>query len=430
MRLTYLGARGMAAMLACTLGLLTTPGPARALTLNEALRLTLAGHPQVQQKRHLAEAAEQDLKGAQWQRYPSLTVEANSRLGTTAENRDATSPGGTVVRVDQPLWSAGRITADIDAAERRVEVARLAVRETETDLLARTVAAYCEVWRWRERLVTARENATEHERLYQMIRRRADQEVSAEIDAALAQARWQQAQTEVLSFQASLSVASSALQQLTGSAAASLVQDEPLPLPDSTPLTAPASALLPDALAQSATLQRLTQEAELARQEASSKAAAVYPTLSARYEHVNSQGPVKPYDQAALVFTYQPGAGLSSINTAESARRRVLASQDNLQTGQRELTNQLQAQVAEAQSLASQKGGTLAYAKAMADVMASYLRQYTVGRKSWLEVLNAQRDVASSRYSASDLMASLTAARLKLDTLTGQLRRETLNEAP
>jgi len=66
----------------------------------------------------------------------------------------------------------------------------------------------------------------------------------------------------------------------------------------------------------------------------------------------------------------------------------------------------------------------------MADVMASYLRQYTVGRKSWLEVLNAQRDVATSRYGATDILASLTAARLKLDVLTGRLRRDTLIDQP
>jgi adhesin transport system outer membrane protein len=306
-------------------------------------------------------------------------------------------------------------------------VARLAVSEVEADLLSRTVAAYCELWRWRERLATARGNATEHERLYQMIRRRADQEVSAEIDAALAQARWQQAQTEVLAFDASLRVAQSTLQQLMGP---STPPDEPLPLPDSAPVVDTAADLLQAAQQTSPTLQRLTQEAEVARHEASSKAAAVYPTLAARYEHINSNGPIRPYDQASLVFTYQPGAGLSALNTAEAAQRRILAAQDSIDAGQREVAKQLQSQLAEAQSLASQKGGTLAYAKAMADVMASYLRQYTVGRKSWLEVLNAQRDVATSRYGATDILASLTAARLKLDVLTGRLRRDTLIDQP
>jgi adhesin transport system outer membrane protein len=420
MRLKYLG------VLIVSCGLLGLSGPAGALTLTDALRQTLGSHPLVLQKRHAAEAAEQELKGSEWQRYPSLTVESNSRLGSSAENRDS-SQSGTVVRLDQPLWSAGRITADIGAAQRRLNVAQLAVNEVESDLLSKTISAYCEVWRWRDRVAAAHDNAAEHERLYQMIRRRADQEVSSTIDASLAQARWQQAQTEEITFKASLTVAESALQQLIGPDGH--VGDGVL-LPESAPVVNSAAELLQATQLQSPTLQRLQQEAEQAREEASSKSGAIYPTLSARYEHINSNGPVRPYDQASLVFTYQPGAGLSSLNTAEAAKRRVLAALDNLSAGHRDVTNQLQAQLAEAQSLASQKGGTLAYAKAMADVMASYLRQYTVGRKSWLEVLNAQRDVATSRYSVTDMLASLTAARLKLDVLTGRLRRDTLSEQP
>jgi adhesin transport system outer membrane protein len=421
MRLKYPGA---VLAWACLLGL---SAQGHALTLTEAMRQTLSSHPLVLQKRHVAEASEQEFKGAQWQRYPSLTIETNSRLTTSADNRDASGVGGTVVRVDQPLWSAGRITADIEAAQRRLDVSRLAVDEVETDLLARTATSYCDVWRWRERLSAARDNAAEHERLYLMIRRRASQEVSAEIDASLAQARWQQAQTEVLAFEASLAVAQSGLQQLTGP---ELRADGFLSLPESSPVVDPGADLLQAALSHSPSLQRLSAEAEQARQEASSKASATYPTLSARYEHVNSNGPVRPYDQASLVLVFQPGAGLSALNTAEAAQRRLLAAQDSQSAGQREVTDKLQAQLTEAQSLARQKGGTLAYAKAMSDVMASYLRQYTVGRKSWLEVLNAQRDVASSRYGATDILASLTAARLKLDILTGRLRRDTLGDSP
>ena len=62
----------------------------------------------------------------------------------------------------------------------------------------------------------------------------------------------------------------------------------------------------------------------------------------------------------------------------------------------------------------------------MQDVKASYLRQYTVARKSWLEVLNAQRDVATSQYAADDADASLVSAVLRMDVLTGRLRPDTL----
>lgn len=400
-------------------------GQAWSLTLAEAMRQALSDHPGLMQKRHAADAAEQDLKAAEWQRYPTLSVETNARVGSSQENRDSGGSGGTVVRVDQPLWAGGRIDADIRAVERRRDVARLSLQEAEVDLLTRTVSAYCDVWRWQKRVEAAQDNEHEQERLYQMIRRRTDQEVSSEIDASLAQARWQQAQTERLGFQASLTVALSALQQVLGVAT---TPEETVVLPDSDPVAQQVDELLRATLDYSPMLQRLNMEADVARAEASAKAASVYPTVLARYEHVNSNGPARPYDQAMVVLSYQPGAGLSAMNVAEAAQRRLLAAQDARLAGERDVADRLRTQLAEAQSYARQKGGTLAYAKAMSDVMASYLRQYAVGRKSWLEVLNAQRDVATSRYSAIDIVAGLTAARLKLDLLTGRLNRDKLTE--
>lgn len=399
--------------------------PASGLTLSEALKRAVTDHPSLALKRHAAEALAQDLKASEWQRYPTLTVEGSSRLATTS---DTTAASSTVVRLDQPLWSAGRISKDIEAAQRRFEASQLAIRETEQDLMLRTISAYCEVWRWTQRVSAARLNAQEHERLYQMIRRRADQEVSSEIDAALAQARWQQAQTEQTSFEASLTVARSALQQLIGHddfAADDFV------LPESAPVSQPMAALQQAALDASPTLRRIGIEAQQAQAEASVKAAAPYPTVAARLEHAQVNGPnARPYDQASIVLLYQPGAGLSALNTSEAARRRLLAAQDAITVSEREVSDKLRAQLAEAQSLASQRGGLLAYARSMANVKASYLRQYTVGRKSWLEVLNAQRDLALSEYGAQDVLASLTAARLKLDILTGLLTHDTLFAAP
>lgn len=400
-------------------------GQAWGLTLAEAMRQALFDHPSLMQKRHAADAAEQDLKAAEWQRYPTLSVETSSRVGSSQENRESSASGGTVLRVDQPLWAGGRIDADIRAVERRRDVARLGLQEAEVDLLSKVVSAYCDVWRWQNRVEAAQGNEREQDRLYQMIRRRTDQEVSSEIDAALAQARWQQAQTERLSFQANLTMALSSLQQWLGAAKSA---DEVLTLPESSPVAEQADELLKSTLDYSPALQRLRLEAEVAQAEASVKAASIYPTLLARYEHVNSNGPVRPYDQAMLVLSYQPGSGLSAMNAAEAAQRRVLAAQDAQSAGEREVSDRLRTQLAEAQSYARQKGGTLAYAKAMNDVMASYLRQYAVGRKSWLEVLNAQRDVATSRYGAIDIVAGLTSARLKLDLLTGKLNRDKLAE--
>jgi adhesin transport system outer membrane protein len=52
------------------------------------------------------------------------------------------------------------------------------------------------------------------------------------------------------------------------------------------------------------------------------------------------------------------------------------------------------------------------------DVVASYLRQYQIGKKNWLDVLNALRESAQAHYSAVDVASSTQSLQLRLMLLT------------
>jgi adhesin transport system outer membrane protein len=59
-------------------------------------------------------------------------------------------------------------------------------------------------------------------------------------------------------------------------------------------------------------------------------------------------------------------------------------------------------------------------------VVDSYLRQYRVGRKSWLDVLNAQREVVQAEYTLVDYQSLLLGASYRLAILAGDLTSEIL----
>lgn len=61
------------------------------------------------------------------------------------------------------------------------------------------------------------------------------------------------------------------------------------------------------------------------------------------------------------------------------------------------------------------------------EVVASYLRQYQVGRKTWLDVLNAQRETTQARYTLADLEAGIQAAHLRLLMLSGRIDARSLS---
>ena len=55
------------------------------------------------------------------------------------------------------------------------------------------------------------------------------------------------------------------------------------------------------------------------------------------------------------------------------------------------------------------------------EVSESYARQFTAGRKSWIDVLNAVRESTQSELTADDAQAQMVAASLRLRVLTNTL---------
>jgi adhesin transport system outer membrane protein len=53
-------------------------------------------------------------------------------------------------------------------------------------------------------------------------------------------------------------------------------------------------------------------------------------------------------------------------------------------------------------------------------VLESYQRQFQAGRKSWLDLLNAVRELAQNQYALADAKASMAAAMLRLQIRMGQ----------
>jgi hypothetical protein len=126
------------------LSILTTNTWAATFTFDQALQAALSSHPLVQGKRSAQAAAKAELEGADWQRYPTPSIEAN-----TASGGDKAS----VFRLDQPIWNGGRIQAGIDAAGSRHSAASTAIDEARQELALKVRSASSEVLRLRERLL-------------------------------------------------------------------------------------------------------------------------------------------------------------------------------------------------------------------------------------------------------------------------------------
>lgn len=402
------------AWLACAGFLLVSPSMSAAaeLGLSEALALSASQHPSVRAKQADVQAAQGDQETAKWARYPTLSTEV-----TTTGKR----PQGAVL-VQQPLWAGGKIDAQIRMAEANVGLSEAGLSETRNSLMLQAGQQFFEVLRWRQRLQVALKNEIEHQKLKSLIDRRVVSQISPVADQVLANARLQQAVSERIQFNRSLQSAQLALQQLVGVPSSSLRQ------PRAVRWQAQDEALaIASAKSASAELQRLRTQQQLTQAQIDIADASVYPTLVLAHRRAlgASEVGVDP-NKTYLAVQFSPGPGLSAKSAAAAARLRMETVLQNAAATERLLEQQVSTSMADLKSIEQQLEPAQALVSATDEVVDSYLRQYQIGKKNWLDVLNAVRESSQAAYSAVDVSNNKDALQLRLMLLTGQLSAHNL----
>lgn len=387
---------------------------ATAWSFDQVLQQALQSHPAVQGKRSAQAAARAELDGAQWQRFPSLSAEVPTGSRET----------GGVVRIEQPLWSGGRIDAGIDAAGSRVDAAGAAIEEERLTLSLRVIAAYTEALRQTARVRSAQAGLDEHQRLLDMIKRRVVQSVSSQTDQRLAESRAYQAANDVSNARQALENALAQLSQLAGKPVR-LVSTTGIgvgePVPD-----ASLERVMRQAIDYSPTLQRLDFEAQAADSEITLQRSAYMPKVVLRMEKPTGGGiNADNRTRAMLVLQAQPGAGLSAkagVDAAVARREGARAAHD---AAEREVRERFTLDWNEAEASRQRLGNAGEASTTSTQVFESYARQYVIGRKSWNDVLNAVREATQAQFSLEDTRAQAIAASLRLAAQTGTLAGRT-----
>lgn len=395
-------------------GRLSRLGAAGPVGLGRLLEATVSAHPSVRAKQGELQAAGFDLDGANWARYPSLSSEVQADDGSRA----------AALQLQQPLWSGGRITGQIDLASANREAAAAAVIEAEQQVMLQVATSFYEFVRQQARIEIARSNEAEHQRLLDMIRRRVVAEVSPQADETLAAARTQQAIAERLQFERGLETARVSLEQISGiSLAGGLRAPDRLPPHPITELEA-----LDAALDFSAERRRLQALVVASRAQIDVTSAGSRPTV---YAAVRQQVGTVPFGQdrtrAFLGVEFKPGPGLSSLTAVQAAASRLEATEESVIVYERQLAQQVRAAWLDLQSQMIQLEPSRLIASSTDEVVSSYLRQYQVGRKTWLDVLNAQRETTLARYTVADLDAGIQSAHLRLLMLSGRVDARSLS---
>lgn len=373
----------------------------------------------VASKRQESEAFGQSLKTARWQQFPNLSVSSSSQQG---------SGGGSTLRLEQPLWTGGKITADIEASAAKLAGAELAVFEVLQTALVDAAKNFIDSVRLGERVAASQQNVAEHERLLGLIERRAENQVSPLSEVVSARARLQQARSELLQLRNSLQNARAALSIALGESGLSLKT------PDTTePRWLPTQDEVADrALAYAPKLRRMAAEKRQLEAEMRSRKSSISPQISVRRDEYFNNGNALTGgrdSQTYLALNFQTGAGLSYQSAVAEAMSRIKAAEFSQESLERDIRDAMRTDWNEWQS--SLEGSVIfeQLVSSSQDVYESFLRQFSAGRKSWLDVLNARKEATQARHSLSDTRWAGYLAGLRMEIASGRLPMQQPNDA-
>lgn len=376
------------------------------LGLEELLAIAVQAHPDVLAKRADLDAAKANKDAALWQYFPSpsLQLRQQERGGNV-----------TVAAVQQPLWSGGRIDAAFDAANTRTHSADVAITEAQYLLALRVTTSWQSWLQARGRAEALTRGLTLLNVYGESVRHRIKGGVSPEVDRELVESRLAQVKGDLAAANAA---ERNALLQLSQFIGKQLRAEELSPSVGSTDRLPEFDTLIERANGRSASLRRLESEIEASRYDVIQKRAVQFPTVGIRAEHqqgdLSNTGHVTNDNRVMLVLDYVPGAGLSASSGIDAAEARVRNLHENIDAAKRDLVTKIAADYEDHQSSIVRKQDIMRTKRAASEVLASYDRLYVAGKRSWLDVLNAARELMQVELSFADVDALFAASYFRI----------------
>lgn len=386
--------------------------PYLALSLLDTVTLAVKNHPSIKAKVREVVATESDLSAAKLNTFPELSFSSQA-----VYNNENTR----VLTLSQPIWAGGQLKATIEQAKALVDAAKGEMKSQESIIINETVAAFFNFVAADKKLSLYQANIEEHERLVGVITRRSSAQLSPEIDVMLAKARLAQAQSQEAQIRTNRHIARAELEQLLGQPVSSVEssgnEDRFFDI-----LTKPLDELEAKAINYSPELDVLTAAVRRAEADIRLASAEGKPKVALGYE--KRFGEVlfgQEREQIYLGLNYQPGAGFSSGKRLSSAKSRKHSVAMDKAAAERQVRRDLQVLFMQHRSAQDQIMTSVDLVQAAGEVVSSYLRQYAVGKKSWLDALNAQRESVQARDALINFELSFARSGIQILVLLGMI---------
>ena len=372
---------------------------AAAQTLEDALVYAYQNNPALQAQRARLRAVDEEVPAALAGWRP--TVEIAGDIGASYSRTDGmvpnagshtTAPHGVGLTATAPLYQGGRVSAQIDSAENRVNAGRAQLQAVEQSILLDTVTAYMDVLRFLSEIELSRSSERVVRRQLQAAMDRLEVGEVTRTDVAQAEARLAQAGAERVAAEGGMMSARAMYQQVTGQVPSTLSWPPvPMGLPES---EEDALAAANDA---NPSITAASFIAQAAQADIESASAALRPQISIvgdlrqRFDNSNliDQTTDASIRASVRVPLYQGGAANARIRQSKQiAAQRLLELDESRRTVQEQVAQAWRALTSARAQIAAFESQVAAAAVALDGVE----QETRVGLRTTLDVLDAEQE--------------------------------------
>lgn len=375
------------------------------------LEAAYRNYPSIRVSRQMLLGANAQVESAKWNYFPTPSVDFSQRSGRN----------GSTFRVDQPLWTGGKLDALSDMAESRQEEAQYTLGESGYALAEKFLNVLQNYVQADGEIRGFIEGRKQLQSFSKMLDKRMDAGVSSEADGELLNSRISQIESDLMMSESRYEMSKSQLELLIGqplNCAVRFKKDEILKQ------NMPLRHMQEDLLDTHPTLKKLKAQIGIAHAEKKSTDSVLMPDISLRAEH--QRGSIYTDDTnndtfAYVAVTFNPGAGLSSLSNMESAKYKVLQAKDTLRSKEFELKDTLVMDYSDYHAALNRMESMKQTIKASQKVLASYARLFIAGKRQWLDLVNTSREVTQNHIALATLRAILITSSYRLALQTGNI---------
>ncbi len=371
---------------------------AGAQTLDELRAAARNNHPAIKSARLGVDAAGKEVDAASARYLPSLSIVLEGG------GKDLVAGPSRYLRLEQKVWDGGATAAGVDLAKQSAELARSRVPEQEQDIDLQVISAWQTLQSANGRVVVADrllKLLSDHEA---MMARRVRSELSTQVELQLVQAQVMQARLDRRKALLNASLAKLRLEQLTGIEGLRNT------------LSSPASEGVPDRFAAEAqafqgtdwaalanrqpTARRAEKELLAAQSRIETKRSELRPQLYARVDRGLGSGGTT----AAFVgVRYSTGAGFAASSEVDALIARAASLEGARDAARLEVLQAMLNDANEIQENLQRYKSLVVLVESARQIHESYVRQFTAAKKSWLDVMNAMRELSQNEYALNDV---------------------------